>query len=239
MTLRTWPFPLKVLAACFLLTVGVGYLFALLYLYLVDLEPHAKPRLGVVQAVIVKYYGKRERSRLEAVLEGSMGGQVTPTEKQRIIGWLRQGASEAEFANIEPILKQSCASCHSPQSGLPVPALTSYAEVSEYTGVDVGQSFISLVRVSHIHLFGMSFIFMLTSIIFAFSERSQVFRSVLIVIPFLAIWLDIGSWWFTKYDPIFAYTVIIGGSLMGLSLACQISISLYEMCLMGSRESRG
>jgi len=229
MTLRTLPLPLKVLATCFLLTIGIGYLFGLAYLYFIDLEPHAKRGLGLVQAVIIKYYGQREKSRLQAALEGSMSEHVTPNEKQQIIRWIRQGARETEFVNVEAILKRACAGCHSLESGLPIAPLLSYSQVSEYTAVDFGQSIKSLVRVSHIHLFGMSFIFMLTSIIFAFSETSRLFRSVLVAIPFLAIWLDIGSWWFTKYEPVFAYTVIVGGAMMGLSLAGQIFISLSEM----------
>lgn len=234
MTLRTLQLPLKVLASCFLLTIGIGYLFALAYLYLIDFEPHRKQGLGVVQAVIVKYYGKRQGSRLEAALEGSMSEQVHQNEKQQIILWLRRGASEAEFINIQPILKRACEGCHSPASGLPIQPLTSYAEVSQYTSMDLGQSIKSLVRVSHIHLFGMSFIFILTSLIFALSQTSQLFRSVLIAIPFLAIWFDIGSWWLTKYEPVFAYIVIVGGVLMGLSLAGQIAVSLYEMWFMRS-----
>jgi len=228
-TLRTVPLPLRVLATCFLLTIGVGYLFALAYLYLIDFEPHRKPSLGVVQAVILKYYGNREGSRLEAALQGSMGAKVNLGEKQEILQWLRQGAREAEFTKIQPILQRACITCHSRESGLPISPLTSYAEVSQYTAVDLGQSIKSLVRVSHIHLFGMSFIFALTSMIFAFSQTSPLFRSVLIAIPFFAILLDIASWWLTKYEPLFAYTVIVGGVLMGLSLAGQITISLYEM----------
>jgi uncharacterized membrane protein YhfC len=80
----------------------------------------------------------------------------------------------------------------------------------------------------------MSFIFMPTSFVFVFSETSPIFRTILVAIPFLAIWLDIGSWWFTRNDPIFAYTVIGGGALMGISLAVQIVISLYEMWLAQS-----
>lgn len=80
---------------------------------------------------------------------------------------------------------------------------------------------------------------MFTSFIFAFSERSRILRSVLIAIPFVAIWLDIGSWWFTKFRPLFAYTVIGGGILMGLSLAVQICLSLYEMWLQGVSEATG
>jgi hypothetical protein len=42
--------------------------------------------------------------------------------------------------------------------------------------------------------------------------------------------MDIGSWWATKYfDPVFAYIVLMGGALMGLSMACQILIPLWEM----------
>jgi hypothetical protein len=231
MTLRTLPLPLKVLATCFLLTIGIGYLFGLIYLYLIDLEPHAKEGLSLLQSVIVKYYGKREASRLEAALEGPMGEYVTPSEKERITRWIKLGAGEATFADVQPILTKACASCHRPESGMPIPPLTSYAEVAPYTSMDLGQSIRSLVRVSHIHLFGMSFIFMLTSLIFAFSEISRLLRSMLIAIPFVAIWLDIGSWWFTKYQPVFAYTVIAGGALMGLSLAGQIVIALHEMWL--------
>ncbi len=109
--------------------------------------------------------------------------------------------------------------------------MTGARMVSAFTAVDLGQSVRSLVLVSHIQLFGMSYIFMLTSLIFAFSDISRLIRSALIAIPFMAIWLDIGSWWFTKYEPLFAYTVIVGGILMGLSLAGQIGVSLYEMWL--------
>ena len=59
----------------------------------------------------------------------------------------------------------------------------------------------------------------------------------LVAVPFLAIWLDIGSWWFTKTEPIFAYAVIAVGGLMGLSLALQIGISLVEM--WGARSAEG
>lgn len=132
---------------------------------------------------------------------------------------------------MQPILTQACAGCHSVAAGTGLPSLISYTEVARYTVVDLGQSIKSLVRVSHIHLFGISFIFMFTSLIFVFSEIPVSVRTLLVAIPFLAIWLDVGSWWFTKHDPIFASIVIGGGMLMGLSLALQIGISIYEMWL--------
>ncbi|MBX9658170.1 MAG: hypothetical protein K2X00_06350 [Nitrospiraceae bacterium] len=229
MTLRTLTLPFKILASVFLLTIGVAYLFALAYLYLIDVEPHTKHGMGLTAGVIMKYYGQRDTTKLEAALRGPMTEYVTDAQRTQMIEWIRAGAREAEFATVQPILTQACAGCHSAAAGTGLPSLSSYTEVVRYTDVDFGQSIQSLVRVSHIHLFGMSFIFMLTSLIFVFSEIPASIRAVLVAIPFLAIWLDIGSWWFTKHAPLFAYIVIGGGALMGLSLALQIGISLYEM----------
>ena len=236
MTLRTLTLPFKVLASAFLLTIGVAYLFALAYLYLIDVEPHTKHGMGLVAAVIMKYYGQRDTTKLEAAVRGPMAEYVSDSQRRQLTQWIRQGAGEADFVKVQPILTQACAECHSASSGTGLPPLTSYAEVARYTEVDLGQSMKSLVRVSHIHLFGMSFIFVLTSLIFAFSEIPASVRALLVAIPFVAIWLDIGSWWFTKHDPIFAYIVIGGGLLMGLSLALQIGIALYDMWFAREKE---
>lgn len=237
MTLRTLMLPLKVLASFFLLTMGIAYLFALAYLYLIDVEPHTKHGMGLVAAVIMKYYGQRDTTKLEAALRGPMAEYVSDFQRKQLVQWIRQGAGEADFVRVQPILTQACAECHSASSaGSGLPSLSSYTEVARYTEVDVGQSMKSLVRVSHIHLFGMSFLFMLTSLIFVFSDMPTSVRAILVAIPFLAIWLDIGSWWVTKHDPIFVYIVIGGGALMGLSLALQIGLSFYDMWFARGKE---
>lgn len=229
MTLRALSVPTKVLFTCFLLTIGIGYLFAVFYLFLIDLEPHIKHHMGMVQAVVIKYYGQRGTTTLEAALEGRMGENITPFQKKEVVEWIRQGATEAGFGSVQPIFQNHCAPCHSKESGMPLPPLTTFEEVSAYTKTDMGQSLKSLVRVSHIHLFGMSFIFMLTSGVFIMSEIAIAWRALLVAVPFVAIWVDIGSWWFTKIQPLFAYTVITGGAMMGLALAAQILLPLYEM----------
>lgn len=231
MRLRTLSFPIRVLFSAFLITIGIGYLFAIVYLFLIDVEPHAKHGGGLVDAVIIKYYGQRGTTRLEAALDGTMADKLTPALKRQVVAWVRAGATAESFASVRPIFLENCAPCHNPGSGLPIPPLTSFEEVSAYTKMDMGQSLKTLVKVSHIHLFGISFIFLLTGGIFALSEISPAWRAVLLAVPFVAIWLDIGSWLLTKFEPIFAYTVVFGGALMGLSLAAQILISLYEMWL--------
>jgi hypothetical protein len=158
-----------------------------------------------------------------------MGAYLTGAEKKRIFEWVESGASAEGFPQVKPIIDKKCVRCHSPASGQGIVSLTSYAEVKSVTNVDLGESIKTLARVSHVHLFGISFIFFLTEFIFSLSSLRGLSKIIIIVIPFAAILMDIGSWWFTKIKPVYAYTVIIGGALMGLALAAQIAVSLYEM----------
>lgn len=238
LTLRGLPVTVRWLLSCFLVTMGLGYLLAMTYLVLLEVEPHRKMGMNMVQVTIVKYYGNRGNTRLEAALNGSMAEKISPAEKAEMIGWIRNGAAEGEYEKVQPLFARNCISCHSKESGYPVPPLTSYQEVIKVADVDLGQSMLALARVSHVHLFGMSLIFLLTGGIFALSEINKRLRLVIVALPFIAIWLDIGSWWVTKYQPVFAYTVIIGGALMGLALAAQILISLWEMWLKTADDER-
>lgn len=234
-TLKTLPLPLRVLFTCFLLTMGLGYLAAIYYLFLSQVDPHRKMGMSLVLGVAAKYYGDRGNSRLESALRGTMSSRVGPAERDEIVAWLRAGATSAGFEKVKPILERSCAACHSATSGLPVPALTSFEEVSKFAQVDTGPTLTELARVSHVHLFGISFIFLLTGAIFALSEMALTWRVLILALPYLTIWADIGAWWITKYEPVFAWVVVIGGVVIGLTLAAQIFVSLWEMWLSGRR----
>ncbi len=63
MTLPTMPLPLRVLASFFLLTIGVGYLFAVAYLYLLDVEPHRKHGMGLVRSRFLNGSGRERGNR--------------------------------------------------------------------------------------------------------------------------------------------------------------------------------
>jgi hypothetical protein len=236
LTLRGLPLTMRWLFSCYLITIGLGYLMALTYLFLLDVEPHRKTGVGLVQSTIIKYYGNRGNTRLEAALNGVMAEMIEPSDKTELVRWIRRGATQDGYGKIRPVFEKNCVSCHSKDSGYSVPPLTTYEEVRQMAEVDLGQSIRALSRVTHIHLFGMSFIFMLTGIVFALSEVRQGMRLAIIALPFIAIWMDIGSWWFTKYQPFFAYTVIVGGGLMGMALAAQILVPLWEMWMKKGRE---
>jgi hypothetical protein len=221
------PLPVRALCSCFLLTIGIGYLAAMTYLFLLDVQPHWDMRMSTVEGLGMKYYGARGTTRLEAALRGPMADKLTDAERETLLGWIQEGASEPAYALVQPIVGAKCLACHG-GSG-PLPSLASYGELTKFTGVDARPSPAMLARVSHVHLFGLSIIFLLTGAIFALSQMSTGWRTALIVVPFVAIWVDIGSWWLARQAPVFAYTVLIGGAAMGVALAAQILIALMQM----------
>jgi hypothetical protein len=232
-SLRDLPVTLRALFSSFLIVIGIGYLSALSYLFLVDVEPHQQAGQGVVEGISAKYHGSTSGTRLEAALSGTMADKLTAEERDQVFQWIRAGATADGYEKIEPILTQKCGICHSAQSGLPISPLTSFQDVQKVTSTDTGLSLLQLTRVSHIHLFGISIMFVLTGAIFSLSVTPIWFRVAVLVVPYLAIIMDIGSWWATKYyDPVFAYIVLIGGAFMGLAMACQIFVSLWDMWIV-------
>ena len=234
MTLRTLNPPLRVLFTCFLLTMGLGYLAATYLLFLGTIDPHQKMGMEVVQGVAAKYYGNRHNSRLESALRGTMSQQVDPADREEIITWVRSTAPRGGFDKVRPIFDRNCVVCHNANSGLSIPTLTSFEEVKKLAEVDTGPTLVELARVSHIHLFGITFIFLLTGAIFTLSEMRWKWRVSILALPYLTIWADIGAWWITRYEPAFAWVVLVSGALMGLALAAQIFIPLWEMWLQRS-----
>ena len=229
-TLRELPVAFRALFSSLLVLIGVGYLTALSLLFLVDIEPHLGIGQSVVADISQKYHGLPSTTRLELALKGPMVTMASSEDRDRILKWIHSGAPSEGYVAVAPIFTNNCVKCHSPQSGMSIPPLSSYDDIKKLLKTDTGENIVELARVSHIHLFGISLIFALTGAIFALTETPGWLRVSLVVFPYLTIIMDIGSWWLTKYfDPAFAYVVLIGGAGMGLALAAQILISLWEM----------
>ena len=223
------PQSLKVLYTMVLLILGIGYVFAMIQIFEVHSGRDGKPGLAV-QDIQIAYNGSKSDTRLEAAIKGPMNSMLQASEANTIITWVRSGAEQDHFeAEVMPVLEARCLACHD-GSNPHIPNLSTFDLVSQLTIMDTGVSIGTLVRVSHIHLFGLTFIFAFMGLIFSHSYvRRQWVKSVVIMIPFVAIILDIMSWWLTKVSEPFAYVVVIGGGLMGLSFAYQWLVSMYQL----------
>lgn len=160
-----------------------------------------------------------------------MSSMLSAEERVAIVEWVRNGGDEDTYqTKVKPIVEARCLACHD-GSNPHIPALTSFSEIKNLAQLDTGVSIGTLVRVSHIHLFGLTFIFALMGLIFSHSYmRNQTLKIVVICVPFVAIFLDIASWWLTKVSTGFAYIVMVGGGLMGLAFAFQWLVCFYQLC---------
>ncbi|MGH8502733.1 MAG: elongation factor-1 alpha [Gammaproteobacteria bacterium] len=228
-TLGRLPLEFKVLFTGFLLAIGVGLLMAGLQIILT--HGMADGRLGLsLTDIVYSYYGNRSGSRLEFMLNGQMKAMAPDEARFELIEWARDGAPVDEWPpRIKPLVDHYCISCHNSDSALlDFTKRENFRQVAE---VDQGASIETLTRVSHIHLFGIAFIFMFVGWIFALAEFPTGWKVLLIATPFVFLIGDIFSWWMTKYIPGFAWLTLIGGICYSLASTVMILTSLAQMWL--------
>lgn len=225
------PIPVKALFAGYLLVIGLGLCMAGLQIALTHGMADGKFGLSI-DDIVYSYYGDKNNSTLEGKLNGSMKDKGTPEVRLDIIKWVHNGASKEEWdSHYKEVFAQNCTACH---GNVPnIPDFNEYENVKALTAVGQGASVQSLTRVSHIHLFGISFIFFLMGLIFSFAVNIPKRRKMLIIaIPFAFLIIDILSWWLTKLSPHFAWFTIIGGIGYSLASTYMWFTSMYQMFIL-------
>jgi hypothetical protein len=170
---------------------------------------------------------------LEKQLNGAMKANAPDQERFKIMEWVRDGADAEAYKDdgIEQIIESRCVMCHNKEAS-GVPSFSNFEGLKPYTTEDTGATFASLTRVSHIHLFGISFIFMFVGLIFSFAETTTTqYKCIAIGMPYGFLIADIMSWWLTKIHPMFAWLVIFAGMGMGISFMFMWVTSILEMWL--------
>lgn len=224
------PQSIRVLYTATLLVLGIGYLFALIYLFHTYSGKDGNPNTLSYDDVVIAYTGSGKATRLESALRGSMSAMLPQDEMISLVTWVQEGADRAKYEkSVKPILDKRCMTCHD-GSNPHLPNLNGYDNLSKVTEMDTGTGIFTLVRVSHIHLFGLTFVFFVMSLIFSHAYVRPVwFKSLVVALPFVSLTLDIGSWYFTKLYHPFGLVVMAAGGLMGLSFAFMWVVSMYQM----------
>ena len=224
------PLSLRVMYTATLLILGMGYLFALIYLFHTYSGKDGNPMNLSYDDIVIAYTGSGKDSRLESALRGSMSAMLPRDEIVPIVAWVKEGADRANFdKQIKPTLDKRCSTCHD-GSNPHLVNLNGFDNVKKVTERDTGAGIFTLVRVSHIHLFGLTFVFFIVGSIFSHAYVRPVwFKCAVIVLPFVALTLDVSSWYFTKLFQPFAFVVMGAGALLGLSFAFMWAVSMYQL----------
>ncbi len=223
------PVTVRLFYSAALIVLGLGYIFAMLQIQSVHSGLDGKPGISI-DDLIIAYKGNTDETRLESKLKGSMSSMLPEAERAKIFTWIKNGANKDEYeSTVAPITEQYCAGCHNGATPN-LPDLLGFDKISAYAQTDSGMSLETLIRVSHIHMFGILFIFFILGIIFFHAYVSPTWlKALILVTPFAAVILDILSWYLTKIHPSFAWVIVISGAFMGLSFAAQWFISFYQM----------
>ncbi|MBW2605112.1 MAG: hypothetical protein JRE28_12490 [Deltaproteobacteria bacterium] len=92
------------------------------------------------------------------------------------------------------------------------------------------EEFIFALKFTHIHIFGMSAIFILMGILVIFLDLSQKTRSWLVVLPFIGIIIDPASVYLKLFgDPVFFRRHIPGGALFDIVFPVDGVLILWQM----------
>jgi hypothetical protein len=230
LNLTNIPISWKILFSGYLLVIGCGLLMSGAQILLTHGMADGKFGLSV-DDIVYSYYGNRGDSILEAKLSGTMKDKASTKDKAQIVKWVQSGSPLAEWeGSIQEVFARNCVKCHGGVPGLA--AFTTYDGIKPYTTIDTGATVSSLARVSHIHLFGIAFIFFFVCAIFSFAKGVPVpLKLIAIGFPFAFILVDIASWWLIKWYPSFAWLEIIAGLGYFSAAAFMILTSLYQMWL--------
>ena len=225
------PLSQRVLYTSALLIFGMAYLFALLNMYFTYAgKAGGNPALLTPQDLIVAYSGSGQASRLESALKGPMSTMLPRDENGVITAWVRNGAKRDEYEKaVRPILDKRCMACHD-GSNPHLVNLSNYDNLKKVTEKDSGATIPTLVRVSHIHLFGLTFIFFIVGLMFSHAYVRPVWlKCAIVALPFAAIAIDVSSWYMIKIFHPFVYVEILAGAGMGACFAAMWLVTMYQM----------
>jgi hypothetical protein len=225
------PYSQRVLYTATLLILGMAYLFALLNLYFTYAgRAGGNPLMLSYEDIVVAYSGSGKGSRLESALRGPMAGMLPAEERNAVLAWTAEGGARPTYEKtVAPLLEKRCMACHD-GSNPHLPNLNGYENLKKVTEKDTGANIATLVRVSHIHLFGLTFIFFIVGLMFSHAYMRPVWlKCTIVALPFVAIVFDVSSWYFTKLYHPFAWVVIAAGGLMGTCFAFMWVVTMYQL----------
>jgi len=217
-TLKSLNIPAKLSVTFFLGSVFIAVISALILLGLVLSQESSGFVIPSFDGIKLKY-GTPE---IVSSMKTTMYQHVTEDESiVAVEQWIIEGSKKEDFKEkVLPIMKEDCTNCHSKKSTMSQ-AMTSmplgkYKEVLPLT--KAGYSWKKMSKQAHIHLFGITVFLIILSLLMAYSSFLPWIKYLFIIVSSLSLWIDIFSWWLTKFFVEFIYVIFLSGGLMSGSI---------------------
>ncbi|WP_263833451.1 hypothetical protein [Sulfurospirillum oryzae] len=178
---------------------------------------------GLNIPTITQIQNKYTTPFIVSAMKGSMNKEVTDDEDiDTVHNWINDGAKKEGklYEDAWKIIQKDCANCHSKTSkmtkAIPSMPFDTYEQVLTHT--ESGYSWLKMSKQAHIHMFGISTFLVLISLLFAYTTYKDSIKNVLIIGSFGGAFLDIFSWWFSKFIPELVYLIFAMGGVMVSSI---------------------
>lgn len=106
-------------------------------------------------------------------------------------------------------------------------------------GLEFGMGYRELVQTTHTHSFAIPLLLLALGGVFLGTDTSDRLKATLYAATFVAVVLDLGGLWLTRYvSAEFAYLNILGGIVLGGCAGIFITRSLWDLWRPGPRASQ-
>jgi hypothetical protein len=226
------PLSARLLCTAFFFSAGLGFFFSELEIY----HRHHRPDKWLISIsdIMSDFHGDPKRPLLVQKISpgGTMANFIAadPAGRETLLEWVKADAPREGYGRVAEVLQKRCVTCHRTGGEAGFAPFDSYENVRSIFTQHGGMSFSHILRSSHAHMWGMPFIFAFTGMVLLFSSLDERLKALIILVPFAAIVVDIGSWWATRYvSPLFALTIILGGAAYAFVFLIQFLIVMYEL----------
>ncbi|MHC5010519.1 MAG: hypothetical protein ACYTG6_06135 [Planctomycetota bacterium] len=251
--LSEWPATARVALACFVLLLLGFYALSQANLWVRD----GGGSLPGPDAVLWKYYGRADRSRLHEVLDFDLPDNhpramwpwitLPPTKeavaplRQKILDWVEAGAPPEGWDDVAPIFtsREACAQCHFVGGEKGDVPLQTYEDVLVVAQRSRGLSLSSLLVSAHNHVFAFAVLALLLALAVTHTAVRARLKTLLVVGAFGGAALDVGAWFLTRAcgSP-WQYAVILGGGLFGACVLAMAALTFDEAVWRGRVAAR-
>jgi hypothetical protein len=231
----------KLAVTLFLISVVLGFGFGHSNMKQMLQSKDGEPGVSILD---IQYFftGVPDRPRLQPVLNDRVHRDLIPAgDRETLVAWAVNGVPVEEFDDtIAPVLQARCVQCHGPegaQSYFPVatPAeLRPYAEPAD-TGIDYQR----LAELSSIYTLVTASILGLLCALFLATRFEGAWKELLVFLPFVALLINVLSWWSTKQAPLFAHIIMASGLIGAVLVAAVIVMIFLDMWILPDGEGEG
>ena len=166
------------------------------------------------------------RSRLMAVLEGVMAGNVTPAETAGFQAWVAAGATREEFALVESVVTNNCASCH--DQGGQFPRIASFEDLEPIALEATPTGLLGMVDPRTLHLFLFPLLFLVAAGGYlrrtAWAGRTRLMGICALVVAF-----DAGQWWLRQGRPEALFAAWTGAVALAGTMIVLVAIVVWDL----------